>query len=297
VGIAHSRIHALKVHFPFRISRYGRRMRDEVVEQAVAVSAELESRVTARDASFAFLREVIGVTHKNLDQDSPRGENWGYLVRDMVPFPETGDSRPLVPGFALYGRDFSDPDREPLILGLMDPADPAGWLLEQVMLPIVRQWVACFRETGFVLEPHGQNILLELDSDLTDVIDLAGASVRRIVHRDLSVAIDVRRRRDTGLENASLNNYNRMESGAFNSIAYDRFMGGHFFDSLLEPVLERHPTLRAEDLREPVKHEFERSFPDHRRYMPKTVHYFSEERDRFGKPLYKDTGRAPNWRP
>ena len=32
------RLHALKVHFPFRVSRYGRRMRDEVVEQAIHVS-------------------------------------------------------------------------------------------------------------------------------------------------------------------------------------------------------------------------------------------------------------------
>jgi hypothetical protein len=25
--------------------------------------------------------------------------------------------------------------------------------------------------------------------------------------------------------------------------------------------------------------------------------YVSEERDRFGKPLYRDTGKAPEWRP
>ena len=35
--------HAVKVHFPFRISRYGRKMRDEVLEQAINISMELES--------------------------------------------------------------------------------------------------------------------------------------------------------------------------------------------------------------------------------------------------------------
>ena len=65
----------------------------------------------------------------------------------------------------------------------------------------------------------------------------------------------------------------------------------------LRPILERHPALRAENFREPVRQEFARIFPEHERYMPRTVHYFSEERDRFGKPLYKDTGQAPQWRP
>lgn len=31
--------HALKVHFPFRVSRYGRKMRDEVIEQGKNVNA------------------------------------------------------------------------------------------------------------------------------------------------------------------------------------------------------------------------------------------------------------------
>ncbi len=35
--------HALKVHFPFRVSRYGRKMRDEVVQQGVNVSREMEA--------------------------------------------------------------------------------------------------------------------------------------------------------------------------------------------------------------------------------------------------------------
>jgi hypothetical protein len=303
VGPTHFCPHSLKVHFPFRISRYGRRMRDEVVEQAIAVSEELErwleverrreiERLPGIEESgkpgFAFLREVIGITHRNLSPDSARGENWGYLVRDMVPFPVVDEARDLVPGFALYGRDLFDPQLSPLILELADPGDAAGWTLENVLLPIVRHWVRCFQDLGFVLEPHGQNVLLEIDQN---------GRATRIVHRDLSVAIDMRRRRDLGLPDGGLNGYNRMESGAFNSIAYDRFMGGHFFDSLLGPLLQRDPASSLEDFRHPVREEFDRIFPDHERYLPRTVHYFSEARDRFGKPMYQDTGLAPHWRP
>ncbi|MFC1662236.1 IucA/IucC family C-terminal-domain containing protein, partial [Gemmatimonadota bacterium] len=145
-----------------------------------------------------------------------------------------------------------------------------------------------FLEFGLILEPHGQNVLLEVD---------AGGTVRRIVHRDLSMGIDMRRRRDLQLPDEDLNNYNRMESGQFNSIAYDKFMGGHFFDHLLALLEQRFPGLEREDFRSPCRDEFARLFPEHSRYLPRTIHYFSEERDQFGKPLFQDTGRAPAWRP
>lgn len=280
--------HAVKVHVPFRVSRYGRRMRDEVVAQAIAVSAELERWERKEDLAFGFLREVLGVTHRDLDPGSARGENWGYLVRDMVPFPAVRADRRLVPGFALYGRDRFDAEAPPLILELVEASDPEAWALEKLLLPIVRQWVACFRDLGLILEPHGQNVLLEVDHD---------GAVRRVVHRDLSVGIDMRRRRDVGLEPGRLNRYNRMEDGAFASIAYDKFMGGHFFDSMLAPLLDRFPRLGLERFRASCREEFARRFPEHERYLPATVFYFSEQRDRFGKPLIEDTGRRPSWRP
>ncbi len=284
----HGRPHALKVHFPFRVSRYDRRMRDEVVEQATTVSAELEAWRDIKEARFAFLREVIGITHKNLDADAPRGENWGYLVRDLVPFPATPDERNLIPGFALYGRDFFDPAKAPLLLEFIGSNDPVDWMLENVLLPIIRHWVACFRAFGFILEPHGQNVLLEVDPE---------GSITRIVHRDLSVGIDMRRRGDLGLPDGELNAYNRMEDGAFNSIAYDKFMGGHFFDPLVGVLLETIPRLSLEDFRGPCRDEFTRIFPEQERYLPRTVQYFSDVRDRFGNPLHHDTGVAPTWRP
>ncbi len=110
--------HAIKVHFPFRISRYGRKMRDEVIEQAINISLELERGIRFLDEQFSFLREVIGVAHRNLRPDSPRGENWGYLVRDMKPFPPVGDERNLIPGFSLYGKDFFDSAKTPLLFDL-----------------------------------------------------------------------------------------------------------------------------------------------------------------------------------
>jgi hypothetical protein len=280
--------HALKVHFPYRVSRYGRRMRDEVVAQAITVSGALQAWGGGGDPGFAFLREVIGVTHPRMESGDTRGENWGYLVRDLHPFPHSAEEGRLIPGFALYGRDRFDPDVEPLIVDLADASDPLGWTLHHVMRPIVRQWVRCYRELGFILEPHGQNVLLEIDQQ---------GAVRRLVHRDLSVGIDMRRRRHVGLPDGALNDYNRFEDGAFASIAYDRFVGGHFFSYLAAALVERDARLSIEDFRRPCRAEFGRLFGDHERYLPRSVHYFTNERDAHGKPLHHDTGERPAWRP
>ena len=239
-------------------------------------------------ARFAFMREVIGVTHHDLEADSPRAENWGYLVRDGVPFPQRDEPSTLVPGFALYGGDYFDREKPPLLYDMVEGRDPAAWVLENALLPIIRHWVACFRDLGFILEPHGQNVLLEISPD---------GAVTRIVHRDLSVGIDMRRRRDLGLPDGDLNDYNRMESGQFLSIAYDKFMGGHFFDPLLATVMALDSRLTPEDVRAPCRAEFAGAFPEEELYLPRTVHYFTEKRDRFGKPLYEDTREAPTWRP
>lgn len=279
---------AIKVHFPFKVSRYGRRMRREVLEQAINVSRELEGGVDGLDGRFAFLRETIAVAHPNLQPDAPRAENWGYLVREMTPFPRVSPALALVPGFALYGKDYFAPDTSLLLYDLIGDRDPLRFVLEQIMLPIVGHWVACFGRFGYLIEPHGQNVVLEIGPD---------GSVRRIVYRDLSVGIDMRRRRDLGLSDQGLNHYNRMEHDAFHSITYDRFMGGHFFDRIVQACLDRYPGLSIEDFRAPCRETFARLLPEHRRYFPETVWYFSEKRDAFNKPLFRNTGLAPLWRP
>jgi hypothetical protein len=280
--------HAIKVHFPFRVSRYGRRMRDEVLEQTINISRELECGIHRLDDRFAILREVIGVSHRNLQPDSSRGENWGYLVRDMKPFPIVDDDRSLIPGFSLYGKDFFDPGQTPLLFDLIGDRDPQEFVLEHIMFPIISHWVQCFQNFGHLLEPHGQNVLLEIGRD---------GEIERIVHRDLALGIDMRRRRELDLPDRNLNEYNRMESNEFHSITYDKFMGGHFFDRIVASCQEKYSYLKKEDFCKPCRDEFARIFPDHATYLPKTILYFSEKRDQFGKPLYRDTGKAPEWRP
>jgi siderophore synthetase component len=280
--------HALKVHFPFKVSRYTRKMRAEVIEQAVNVSRELEAGVDQLDDDFAFLREVIGIAHRSLEPETSRNENWGYLVREMPPYPRRDKEISFVPGFALYGKDYFNPVAPPFIFELIQDRDPVEFVLAQIMLPIIRHWVRCFLQFGYLLEPHGQNVILALGGD---------HAIRRIVHRDLSVGIDMRRRAAVGLSEEGFNQYNRVEPKAFHSITYDRFMGGHFFDRLVMVCQERYPQIAKADFTEACREEFARLFPDYKSYFPETVWYFSEERDEYNKPLFQDTGTPPEWRP
>lgn len=279
--------HALKIHFPFRVSRYGRKMRDEVIEQAINVSRELENGSHCFDDDFAFLREVIGIAFRPSEHEADRGENWGYLVRDMRPFPPVEEKRYLVPGFALYGRDFFDRSLPPLLYDIIGNSDPLQLVVQDIMIPIISHWVHCFRHFGFMLEPHGQNVILEIDDE---------QNIRRIVHRDLSLGIDMRRRNDLNAVSTNLNRYNRMDHGEFNSITYDMFMGSHFFDRLIVCCQDRYPKLSAHDFYRPCQQKFNELFPDSLNYFPETIHYFSEQRDQFNKPLYKDTGKKTIWR-
>ena len=89
----------------------------------------------------------------------------------------------------------------------------------------------------------------------------------------------------------------RSTAGAIASIAYDRFAAGHYFSYLAHALMERNPQLSIEDFRRPCREEFGRLFGDHERYLPRSVHYFSQERDVHGKPLHHDTGERPTWRP
>lgn len=285
---AEGRPHALKVHFPFRVSRFGRRMRDEVVQQAINVSREIQRHIEELDGDFAFLREVIGITHRNQDPGSARAENWGYLVREMTPFPRPATNVRLIPGFALYGADRFDPGKRPLLLELIADDDRVSSVLDTILLPIIRHWSQLFLTLGFILEPHGQNTLLEVDRR---------GRIRRVVHRDLSLGIDMRRRRDQSLSDGQLNGYNRMEGGEFASVAYDKFMGGHFFQRIVETLQRDDPSVRPDAIHGACREVFRRLFPEHRDYLPGTVWYFSEERDEFGKPRLMDTGEAPVWRP
>lgn len=234
--------HFIKLHYPFYISRFKRKLRRKDIHNAVAATRELAS-ITAPE--FAYLPEIMGGIF------GAGEEAWGYLLREATAHPPV-DGRFLIPCFALYAGDTLDPGRAPLLVQLIDhlQADPATFVVEELIGPIIECWSRVSHERGLLLQSHAQNLLLEVDDNLTPC---------RIVHRDLDVWIDLAVREEAGLSNPFIDIALRPDKvhpvDQFYSLIYDRFMGRGFFDYLLR-LLSSHYGVNQEAIRQAVREIF-----------------------------------------
>jgi hypothetical protein len=118
--------------------------------------------------NFAYLREPMSAI--------PRGmERGGMILRSFLP--EAGRPKTLIPFFALAK---TPPDNSrPYILRLAEAANkaPRDFIKYDIIEKFVNQWVTLAVDFGILMEPHGQNLMLELDSQKK--------FTGRFVHRDL----------------------------------------------------------------------------------------------------------------
>ncbi|WP_330085208.1 IucA/IucC family protein [Methylocystis iwaonis] len=275
--------HFIKLHYPFYISRFKRKLRRKDIHNAVAATRELAFINSPR---FAYLPEVMGVIF------GAGEEAWGYLIREATAYPPIG-GRFLIPCFALYAGDRRDPGQAPLLVQLIDhhQADPASFVVDEIIAPIIECWSKVVHECGLLLQSHAQNLLLEVDEKLTP---------RRIVHRDFDVWVDLAVRENAGLPNPFIDIDSRPDKvhpiDQFYSLIYDRFMGRGFFDYLLR-LLSFHYGTKEEAIRKAVRDIFHRAFPDADRVFPAhTTYYFSDVPPPGRDFDLEDTGQAPTWR-
>jgi len=177
--------HFLKLHLPKRISRYNRRLRDTSVTHSILISRDLEK--TSLPDFFGFLPETIGVFQIS--------EKWGYIIREFDPRPRVEEKRFLIPFFGLYSFDENYPNQPNMLSQLANRSgkDPKSFLVKNILGPLIQSWAFIAKNRGIVLEMHGQNTLLEVNSDL---------KVCRIIYRDFqSLPVDFEIRSDNKLEN------------------------------------------------------------------------------------------------
>ena len=154
-GVPH---HFVKLHYPRRISRFNRRLRQKNVHNSVAGSGDVAN---VRFEKFAYLPDALGFT---FGKDASA---WGFLVREIKPRPFVEGKRFLIPYFALYGGDLKSPDDQPLLVQLIErlQADPQPFVIDEIMVPVLECWAKVVQERGILLESHAQNVLLEIDDD------------------------------------------------------------------------------------------------------------------------------------
>ncbi|MBI1852261.1 MAG: short-chain oxidoreductase [Planctomycetes bacterium] len=275
--------HFIKLHYPRRISRFNRRLRRKNIHNSVAVTRDLAQ---VRSDGFAYLPDSLGFVFGDTDT------SWGFLVRERMPRPWLR-GRSLIPGFALYAGDFKHPDDPPLLVQLIERlgAEPASFVIDNIMIPLVQSWAKVARERGILLESHAQNVLLEIAPDFRPC---------RVVHRDFDVWIDSEVRRRNGLDAPFLGVTIGSDSGhsieQHYSLVYDRFLGHEFFDYLLA-LLQRSYGVDVEAVRERVMAAFHRAFPEADRFFPKrTMFYFSNEPQPGNDFTLVDMEKVPEWR-
>lgn len=277
------RPHCVKLHLPRRISRFVRRFRRISVEFSVLISQDLRAFAAER---WAYLPESIGIAYGSV------ADGWGAVIRELTPWPVVAEQRILVPCFSLYGGDRFAPGDPPLLTQLIEHhhADPVQFTLENLLLPLIRQWCQAFGERGIVLGCHAQNVLLELD---------ARFQPRRIVHRDLDIQVDPRVRQAQGLSTdfpksrIGIEIHEPIERAL--SLKYDLFMGHHFFD-YVSRLLEQRYGVGPQTLWQACQATFRQAFPDANRYFDGHTYYYNPEVSPTNEFHLIDTGEPPHWR-
>jgi hypothetical protein len=270
--------HFLKLHYPRRLSRFTRRLRQPVIELQLWVADEL-ARIGA-----PFLPEVAG----GVIGDDP-AQAWGFLIREAV-VPGSASLPYTVPLFALYGRDLratADPTLlEQLVVESGEKAEE--WVTRRLLEPIIALWCDVLLRTGCAIEPHGQNALFQFTGD---------GRTTRIAYRDCAVYVDPELRSRQGLtgslppRNVISRDVRRPRAHVL-SLVYDCFLGSHalaYVARLAEDRFGVHP----DSLHRAARDAF--AAPA-RELLPATVHYYDDRLHPDGGWELVDTGAAPQWR-
>lgn len=276
--------HFLKLHYPRRLSRFTRRLRQPVIALQLWVAGQL-SRIGA-----PLLPELAG----GVVGTNPT-EAWGFLLR-AARFPG-GERWPVtLPLFALYGRDVRAPGDPTLLEQLVDHSgeDPEQWLTRRLVEPMVTRWADALLATGCAVELHGQNTLLCLSGDLRET---------RVGYRDCAVYVDPAIRAQRGLtgrlppRNVIGRDVDKPRPQVL-SLVYDSFLGHHTLAYLARLVADRFG-VRPEALHRSAKKVFAEAVaarsgpPD---LLPPTVYYYDDQLHPDGGWQLVDTGAPPLWR-
>lgn len=272
--------HFIKLHYPRRISRFIRRLRLNTIQHCIEVSKDLAD-FTFPD--YGYFPESLGVTY------GPDSESWGYLIREFTPHPQATQKTFYFPLFALYSQDQRAPLDLPLLIQLIQyhQADPLAFTFDYIMKPIIRTWCSILLERGILFEMHGQNTLLEFDSDLVPT---------RILYRDLDTYVDPDTRKDKHLSlpfpksHLIFDNKNQIYS-----LKYDGFIGHHLFD-YLAALLKRYYLIDERIIQKSCQKAFGEYFPIGNPYFSDKTFYYSDELLADNQYKIIQTNLPPKWR-
>ncbi|MDO8556622.1 MAG: IucA/IucC family protein [Nanoarchaeota archaeon] len=205
--------YAIKTHLDKRLSRFIRRLRPSSVEHSVAVSSELERIARNAPESFAFFPESLGIAYKDI----------GMLVRELIPHPVVKKESMYLPLFSLYSQDQKCLSDSSLLEQLLSRTgeDPLVWVEKNIIIPLFEHLAYVWSSSGLLLEPHGQNVVLEFNHDY---------KVTRLVHRDFQSMYVARERMQFPFAKHLMGA--ECQAAVSYSLVFDQYIGQYVFDPL-----------------------------------------------------------------
>lgn len=213
----------IKTHFPGRIGLLLRALSRKKVSRSHWISDQLLDLVDQpRFNQLALFSDLMSLS-------SNYASGCAATIREFYPYPHVQGPHALLPMFSLCSRDINAPDDLPLLLQLANhqgiPAD--DYLVEVIIKPHIRLWGQVVFNAGLLLEMHGQNTVLLLDSQ---------GNVIRFCVRDFGNIVVWRERREQlGLPLPDeFFPHERPESlGDELSVTYDHLIARNIFDPLV----------------------------------------------------------------
>lgn len=264
---------------PKRHFLYDRSMRAHVTEHSIKVSRDLEE--ASQEKGWAFLPETIGVVDGTT----------GLVFREVAPRPISEKLAMLIPGFALYSKDYSEPDGSSILTQLVKqyaPEKPLDFLVDRVIGPLQDCWANVLRERGLLLEMHAQNVLFELGDE----------GLGRVVVRDFqSIFSDSAIRDARKLPQMDIDTFEPNQRTKQYSLCYDHFLGHRFIKHLVNNFVKQYPDYDESLISRIIAYRFRRLHGDLSDEMPnETTWRLARGPEKInGQPLI-ETGTPPNYR-
>lgn len=213
---------------------------------------------------------------------------WGTILREKRPYPYVCDSRQIVPGFSLFGKDHyseSTINDEYLINQFisLSECEPKEYLIDLLKLS-VDAWFLSLLNCSFILETHGQNCYFEIDKNY---------NIKRFVIKDLdSVDKDISFAKAKGLNSewesfpyaCFYKDVPEDHPWYYNvrpSYMFDFKMGTYLLNPILNTVCEKF-SLDADEIRLTIQEYTTNTYISQmpRGYFPKNAWYYCDNSER-----------------
>jgi len=169
----------IKLHYDSILARDNRSLPFDIAVAGPEICKILQAGITngVLPEEFSMFPEIGARAMKSLS-----GKEWGMIWRSSkIAGQRSNQIKILIPLFSLFSNDKKSPDTPSLLFQLLSEVakDPHTFVLDKILIPIIKIYFSALSQVGIQLELHAQNALL----GLSDSFDPVG-----IVIRDLSDA-------------------------------------------------------------------------------------------------------------